>query len=298
MEDAVEMGLVEKINAVSGKNMTREQFIQDCKNRARLPEIYEQAYNCNPQGSASAIVPWLTLQNCCQPREIERVHLEAAQIVEAFGQFQKENAEARRIRIARFIESSFLNTIGANVQRRLGFDVAASGQGDLASIWIDRKEGDRLKLDGLFTCRTDDWDFLKAVLWTFMRRLSAVVGRGDETGLGKQICWETSKQFPNQFEGVNFASKKHDIGHTLMNQLQALEKELPNATEHADIVQDFFAMRKIFSAGRWHFTEGRNTLNSASHCDMAWSGGLASYADANARVLAGMEIITEEDEWS
>ena len=45
MEDAVEMGLLEKINAVSGKNMTREQFIQDCKNRARLPEIYEQAYN-------------------------------------------------------------------------------------------------------------------------------------------------------------------------------------------------------------------------------------------------------------
>lgn len=300
MEDAVEMGLVEKINAVSGKSMSRELFIQDCKNRARLPEIYEQAYNCNPQGSASAIVPWATMLNCCAERQIERVHLEAHQIVEMFGEFRKETAEARRIKIARFVESAFLNTIGTAVPRRLGFDVAASGEGDLASIYIDRKEGGQLKLDGLLTCRTDDWDFLKAALWTFMRRLTAVKGCGDETGLGKQICWETAKEFPNQFAGVNFASKKHDIGHTLMNQLQALEKVLPDGTEHADIIQDYFAMRKIFSAGRWHFTEGRNTLNAASHCDIAWSGGLASYADATAKVEAGMICITDDEEgfWS
>ena len=44
---------------------------------------------------------------------------------------------------------------------RLGFDVAASGQGDLAAIYVDEARGNELWLRGLFTCRTEDWHFLK-----------------------------------------------------------------------------------------------------------------------------------------
>ena len=156
--------------------------------------------------------------------------------------------------------------------------MAASGQGDLASIYIDRKEAGRLKLAGLFTCRTDDWNFLKTVLWTCHRRLSALQSAGDETGLGRQICWETAAQFPGIFTGVNFASEKHDMGFALMNQLSVAEKVFPKS--EPDVAQDYFAMRKVYQGKRWVFTEGRNLLNAASHCDMAWSGALASKADA------------------
>ena len=282
MEDAVEMGLVEKINAVSGKDQTREQFIQDCKNRARLPEIYEQAYNCNPSGSASAIVPWAAIQQCRVDRKIERLHLEAGQIVELFGKFNKDTEVSRQTKIAEFIKASYAKTFNDPQKYRLGFDVAASGEGDLACIYTDRKESAQFKLDSILTCRTDDWDFLKTALWTFMRNLSACQGAGDETGLGRQICWETTQRFPNQFRGVNFSSKKHDMGHTLMNQLSTAEKILPAAQEHDDIAQDYFSMRKIFSGGRWKFAEGRNNLNPASHCDIAWAGALASEADQGA----------------
>lgn len=284
MEDAVEMGLVEKISAVSGKPMTREQFIQDCKNRARLPEIYEQSYNCNPSGSASAIVPWLSIQSCRIERKIERFHFEAGMVSEMFGVFDRLNKAQRRLKIANFIKASFAATFNTPGLYRVGFDVAASGEGDLASIYVDQKDGGRSLLSALFTCRTDDWDFIKSVLWTFMRNLSSVKAAGDETGLGRQICWMTTTEFPNQFEGVNFSSKKHDMGFALMNQLQTAEKCFPLDKEHDDIAQDYFGMRKIWSGGRWHFSESRNSLNPASHCDIAWSGALATKADELGKV--------------
>jgi phage FluMu gp28-like protein len=280
MEDAVELGLVEKINEVRGTNWTREQFIADCKNRARLPEIYEQAYNCNPTGSTSAIVPWAQLANCQKDYSIPRVHLEAQQIVELFGAFKPENQISRENRIREFICSSFAKVFNTPNKHRLGFDVAASGEGDLATIYTDIKEAGRLKLGALFTCRTDDWNFLKTVLFTFMRQLSSLKAAGDETGLGRQICWEAAQYFPGLFLPVNFASEKHNMGFALMNQLSVAEKQMPK--DQPDIAQDYFAMRKIYQGKRWVFTESRNLLNPASHCDIAWGGGLSTHADSNA----------------
>lgn len=280
MQDAVDGGLVEKINETRGTKTTREQFIADCKTRARLPEIYEQAYNCNPSGSTSAIVPWAQLELCQQNYEIPRVHLEAGQITELFGDFTPAQQTAREQRIATFVQGAFKDVFNQPAKYRLGFDVAASGEGDLAGIYIDRKESPRLKLAGLFTCRTSDWNFLQTVLWTFHRRLPALKSAGDETGLGRQICWETAKYFPGVFTPVNFASEKHDMGFALMNQLSVAEKIMPRS--QPDIAADYFAMRKIFSGKTWKFTEGRNLLNPASHCDIAWAGALATKADGSA----------------
>lgn len=278
MEDAVAMGLVEKINETRGTTFTRAAFLEDCKTRARLPEVYEQAYNCNPSGSTSAIVPWAAIVNCQKDYTIPRLHLEAKQIVDLFGAFRPEQQAAREQRIEAFIQSTFAKVFNEPAKYRLGFDVAASGQGDLACIYTDKKEASALRLAALFTCRTDDWNFLQTVLFTFMRRLSALKAAGDETGLGRQICWTAAQHFPGIFTPVNFASEKHDMGFALMNQLSVAEKQFPK--DQPDIAQDFFAMRKIFHGKRWVFTEGRNLLLPESHCDIAWGGGLASRADA------------------
>lgn len=293
MEDAVGMGLVEKINEASGGKMSRPQFIEDCKNRARLPEVYEQAYNCNPSGSASAIVSWATICQCRRDYPIERLHFEHRQMIETFGPFVDAAPAARRAKIAAFIRGAFANLFETAKHRRLGFDVAASGQGDLCSIYIDEVEGERLKLEALFTCRTDDWDFIETVLWTIMG-LGGIKGCGDETGLGKQVCWRTAQKFA-AFRGVNFSREKHDMGHALMNQLAMAEKVFPTGED--DIAQDFFSLRKNFGGGRWIFSEGRNNLNPASHCDIAWAGALASRADGNegdgaftAEALAGVTL--------
>lgn len=100
---------------------------------------------------------------------------------------------------------------------------------------------------------------------------------GDESGLGRQICWEAAEQFNSRFLKVNFGSKKHDLGFALMNQLATAEKRFPKA--HPDIAADYFALHKAHTGTRWAFSEGANSLNTASHCDIAWAGALASYAD-------------------
>jgi phage FluMu gp28-like protein len=279
LEDAVyQFGLVEKINETRGTNFTREQFIADAKLRARLPEIYQQAYMCNPSGSTSAIVTWPVL--CTNRREynLERLHLEDKQVKELFSDLRPKTP-ARQAKIGNFIRQAFPRIFATPGHFRLGFDVAASGQGDLAAIYVDRKETAGKRLDALFTCRTDDWDVIETVLWTFMG-LGAIQGAGDETGLGRQICWETAEQFKGRFEGVNFSGKKSDLGIALMNELSDGTKGIPN--DNDDIAQDFFCLRKIYQGNRWIFTASRNALNPDSHGDIAWAGALASYADLNA----------------
>jgi hypothetical protein len=79
----------------------------------------------------------------------------------------------------------------------------------------------------------------------------------------------------SRFTPVNSAAKKSDLGIMLMNQLTNGEKRFPK--DPPDIAADFFALRKHFNGTKWTFSEGKNPYNTASHCDIAWAGALASH---------------------
>ena len=145
-----------------------------------------------------------------------------------------------------------------------------SNQGDLAAFYIDELKGSDLWLRALLTVRTEDWHFIKTVLFYFLRHVHSIQGAGEESGLGRQICWEAAALFSSRFLKVNFAAKKHDLGFSLMNQLSVCEKRFPRC--HHGIAADYFALRKVHTGTRWAFNEGRNTSNPASHCDIAWAG--------------------------
>src|SRR6185436_4270490 len=94
------------------------------------------------------------------------------------------NAQAtREYKIHQFLSSSFPRLLSSsssssgsqpstkNPQLRLGFDVAASGHGDLAVIYIDEVAPPVLRLRALFTTRTEDWNFLKTILFFFLKKL-------------------------------------------------------------------------------------------------------------------------------
>src|SRR5438876_6218291 len=118
------------------------------------------------------------------------------------------------------------------------------------------------------------------------RHLSAEPG-----GLGRQICWEAAKQYSGRFLSVNFASKKHDLGFSLMNQLSVAEKRFPRSDQ--DIAADYFALRKSYTGAKWVFSEGRNTYNPASHCDIAWAGALATHAHTERKCGIRAAILLE-----
>ena len=246
---------MDAINRVRGTKISPEQFLADCRARARDEGIFEQAYMCNPLGATiNRIVDWSAIERCRYDYDIVRVHLEHDQILEQFGQFNPATQDSREYEITQFVHKRFLKLFQSKSTWRLGFDVAASGQGDLAVIYIDEVQGSELWLRALFTCRTEDWHFLSSVLFKFLSELRSVQAAGDESGLGRQICWDAASHFGSRFIPVNFGSKKHDLGFALMQQLSTAQKRFPRGEQ--DIASDFFALRKHYQATRWVFSEG------------------------------------------
>lgn len=276
IDDAISGGLVELINRTRGTNFTREQFREDCRERSRLEEVFRERYLCEPQGSSSALASWAVIAQNGMEYEIERAHLEAAQIEALFGTAQPGEDLQRSLKMSRWVRDAFPQVFATPAKYRLGYDVAASGEGDLACVYLDEKRGAEQVLRALLTFRTDDWTFHKAVMDTFHRGLAALRSCGDETGLGRQVCWTAAKDFPGQFTPVNFSTSKSQMGFELMMAFAETRKRYPK--NQPDIPADFFAVRKHHSGGnpgKWLFSEGRNPLNAASHCDLAWAGGLA-----------------------
>ena len=277
LPDAIELGLVEKINAASGASFTRESFVEDCRARARLPEIFEQEYLCQPSGSAGALVPWSVIEQCMTDDRLARLHLEEADVVHLLGAFSPAQAASRARRVGQLLAQTLEVARLAPAQGyALGFDVAASGNGDLSAFYLDRLLDGEARLGALLTCRTQDWHFLEAALAFFMEAFPQTRAAGDETGLGRQICWEAARRYPGRFVPVNFAREKAALGVQLMQELTAVRKRFPRS--EPDVGADYFALRKCCRQGRWHFLESANPLNAASHGDLAWAGALASRA--------------------
>jgi phage FluMu gp28-like protein len=314
--DAIECGLLNIINDTRDTSLTPAQFLADCRSRAGLEQIFQQSYMCNPVPAGASIVEWSAIERCRSDYQIERVHLEAADIIKLFGDFNPARQLARHSKIESFLKEKFpilLSPPGALHNShsshsshsasarspiknlRLGFDVAASGQGDLTALYFDEARADDLWLRALFTCRTEDWDFIKTVLFFFMANIPRIRAAGDESGLGREICWEAAQKYSWAFKKVNFASIMQDLGFTLMNQLASAQKHFPK--DQHDIAADFFALRKSFQSSRWIFSEGRNALNPASHCDIAWAGALATCADKENECEV-RAIVVHESGWS
>src|SRR5207302_5249104 len=87
MPDAIELGLLDVMNRSLGTRFSPAQFLADCEARAGSKEVFEQSYMCNPLGAdTAAIVDWSAIERCRSDYKIERVHLEAADILNRFGQ--------------------------------------------------------------------------------------------------------------------------------------------------------------------------------------------------------------------
>lgn len=286
MEDAIVEGYLDMIERKTGTRFTPEEFIADCRQRSRLEEVFQQAYMCNPQGGTTQAVPYSTIELCARHYlEFERAHLEGSGVTERFGIFNEHREKERAEFIHGWMQSCFGRLISNRTGRyTLGFDVAASGQGDLACVYVDEVKGAVQTLRGLLTCRTEDWQFLHVVNRFFMDRLPSITGCGDETGLGREICWRLAKAYEGRFEGVNFGTEKHDMGFALTGAMNSAEKiwhiDEPGAQGIAksDITADYAALRKEFQGGKWRFSSGPNNLNKASHGDIAWAGALSKRA--------------------
>nr|DAM51174.1 MAG TPA: large terminase [Caudoviricetes sp.] len=68
IQDAVDAGIVERINAKTGKKMTREDFLASCRAKCLTEADFLEEYMCVPQDTAGQLVSWDTINACTNDR--------------------------------------------------------------------------------------------------------------------------------------------------------------------------------------------------------------------------------------
>jgi phage FluMu gp28-like protein len=277
---AIAEGLVEKINEVSGTEMTRAEFLESCRADAILPEIFAQEYELQPMGGLDAAVAWERLVACRDDYTMPTAHIADARVADLFG---RPGDPGRKKAVSQWLRQQFPDLYdrshGKGGRRwRIGFDVAASGRGHLAAVTVVQKAGPRYVPRAMVTFQTEDWDVMEFVVACLLSEIPGEVrGAGDETGLGRQICWRLASLYGQQFAGVNFSTAKKDLGTSLIAHVTDGSLRLPKDPDA--LIHDLHAVRKVFSNGRLVFLETKNPVLPESHCDLAWSLMLAIHAD-------------------
>ena len=295
---AIEGGLLDKINERSGLNQTKEEFIADMKSRCATPQAFIGRFECGAVEEASAIVPWEALEKASS-QTILRRHVMTPEIVERFGlasDCPTDAAVAARMdKMKAWLREIFGPLFTTPAQYRLGYDVAASGNGDLGSFWIAAKQGERLVQKALLTTQTEDWHFHEAAMNLFMESLTACKGCGDGTGIGQSITWKAAAKFAGRFEGVRFSlASKAEMGTRIMTLLSSASFEMAaggkDHADNADVSMDFFSIEKKTVGNSIQFNATQNPLNKASHGDIFWSASLCAHADATIQGTTGQKF--------
>lgn len=259
LDDAIAQGFVEKVNEVAAKRgrpaQTREEFREAIRRGCANRTAFETQYLCIPNNaSGQRLIEAADLLRANVKLDIMRKHYETesgiADLSTAWWQF-----------------------FFAGKKHVFGFDIARSG--DLSAIWINLVSGESAQLAALITMRNIRFEVQKNLVAAMLA--AGAAGCGDKTGLGMAICEELEEKFYGNFLGVNFAASKMILGTTLQGVFEAGKQLIP--LENPEVKADLAALKKeTTTGGRLIFTEGKNEILPASHCDIAWSCALALYA--------------------
>jgi phage FluMu gp28-like protein len=139
MMDAIKLGLVDFFNRIRGTCFNQASFLASCKARARLEEIFQQAYMCNPLGAATNhIVDWSSIARCQSDYQIERLHLEADQVRQQFGEFVTCRQLERENKIHQFLRASFPSLFAAHPLPSDGRGIKGEGDSSRSTLHAPR----------------------------------------------------------------------------------------------------------------------------------------------------------------
>ena len=73
IQDAVEQGLVEKINSTKGTKYTREDYLKECRASCTTEDQWRRQYLCEPSSDASALLPYNLILGCVSDQALRPV---------------------------------------------------------------------------------------------------------------------------------------------------------------------------------------------------------------------------------
>jgi phage FluMu gp28-like protein len=272
--DALDAGLLEKINEVRKLSLTREEFLADTIAAVGGQEAFEEECLCKPRSGTDQAVPWHRLDAArLSPYPFKRVHVEGDQSFDAIAALADAILDCRQA-----------------TRCAIGYDVARTGH--LSAIPLLAQFGKAWRVAALITTHKRKFSLQRAIVEGIMRACPRMVGAGDKTGLGMQICEELTEALGNtRFVGINFGQQKGALGTKLTQVFEDGRCAIPAEREHDDIAFDIAALQKAsLPSGRAYFEETANPVNKLSHCDIAWAIALALFVGDEEKTNVGIAI--------
>ena len=258
LNQALDQGLLEKINEVQGTNFTREEFIKDTIAMVGGEEAFEEECLLKPRLGGSAAIKWQYITAARQKYDILRFDITGK---------DEGMLEQIAMEIVKALQGA---------QAHIGYDVARTGH--LSAVWVNKNMGRQRRLDALVKIEKMKFADQRRLVEAIMEKAPQTIGGGDKTGLGMQVCEELEEKFGTaRFIGMNFGAMKPELGTNLVRAFEQTEQIIPEGTEHDDIAYDLAGIQNIvLPSGRTSFYESSNPIDKRSHCDMAWAGAMAN----------------------
>jgi len=179
-------------------------------------------------------------------------------------------------------ESGFFKRL-AEIEGRaeMGWDVARKPTGDISSLWINAARPNRPKhLRYLVVMRGVSFALQRTIIFEAMNTRATNVGCGDATGLGMDSNETLNTKYGDRWGQHTFSSKgKREIGSVLATTFDDNDQIIPPTDgEHKFIATDLYAVQKESTGENLKLVETENPLLPESHCDIAYSAGLAQKA--------------------
>jgi phage FluMu gp28-like protein len=246
LADAVDAGLVEKINAKSGGAETREAFMARTKAECIDDEQWLQEYCCVPADDSSAFITYEMISSCEYPA----------------GMAWEWNMD------------SFQD---AKNELYAGVDIGRDN--DLTACWIFEKVSGVYFLRKRIELQNVSFSDQEANLYPYfalpqLRRVCI-----DQTGIGRQFAERAAQQFGQyKIEGIAFTnSSKEEMAYPVRSAFEDKSLRLPGDPL---IAADLRAIKKeTTAAGNIRFTADRS---KSGHSDRFWALALALHAGKNA----------------
>lgn len=249
LESAIEQGLVERINLVSGQHHTRESFLAEVRGKYPDQAAFEEENLCKPRGEAGSYFPYELLRPCVYPG----------------------------LPVTTEDESLFFRGLW---QMAGGADAVYAGcdvgrKHDRFSVVIGTRHGGAVHVGPILSWQGRRFDAMEGVL-TRLLRADMPAGRDrtqrlrrlaiDEAGLGMQMAERLTDRFRGRVEGVNTGTGS--VREDLFTRGRAMvEERTIHLPDDPGLLSELNGVRRIQTAARHdRYDLARNADGHSDRC--------------------------------
>ncbi|PWU12511.1 MAG: hypothetical protein C5B50_21285 [Verrucomicrobia bacterium] len=265
IEQAVEAGLVERINQTTKSKETREEFLARIRSQCISDEQWDQEYCCRPADESSAFISYDMIE-ACEDHCLNVLTHECP---------NEDLFRALSLTIPDLSSHGSLNPDLAHRSARpvfyLGVDVARKH--DLCVMDLGEKIGDVIWDRVRIELRNASFQEIKYHLNRLLSRSGLQRACLDASGLGMQLAEEARKEYGWRVEPITFTQPlKEEMAYKLRHAFEDRKLRIPIDD---NLRSDLRGIKKeVTSSGNIRFAGEAPD----SHCDRFWAKALRQHA--------------------